>query len=78
MSVMTLEGVVEEGRIRLVDSAVLPENRTVYVVVPDPDPSVEVPRIWSPRLADPRQIAEFAMEVQELSLDALDDADAEL
>ena len=75
MSVMTLEGVVEEGRIRLVDGAVLPENRTVYVVVPDPEPSVEVQRIWSPRLADPRKIAEFAMEMQELSVD---DADAEL
>jgi hypothetical protein len=35
MSILTLEGVVEGGWVRLVNSAALPENSKVYVVVPD-------------------------------------------
>jgi hypothetical protein len=70
MRVTTLEGVVEDGRIRLIDSDVLPENKKVYVIVPDTP--VEAPRIWSPRLANPGQLAEFTMEVQELSADTTD------
>ena len=63
MSVITLEGVVEDGRIRLTDSSILPEKTRVYVIVPDAPPMR--PRIWSPRLADPSQIDDFAIEVCE-------------
>lgn len=64
MSVLTLEGFVEGGKIRLADSAVLPEKKKVYVVVPDvPN---RPPRIRSPRLADPRQITDFTLEMREL------------
>ena len=73
MSVMALEGYVKDGQIRLIDSATLPEKAKVYVVVTDAPPRAS--RIWSPRLADPRQIEEFSMEVTELSKD---DSDAEV
>ena len=73
MSVMALEGYVEDGQIRLLDSTPLPEKAKVYVVVADAPPRAS--RIWSPHLADPRQIEEFSMEVTELSKD---NSDAEL
>ncbi len=72
MSVMALEGYVEDGQIRLVDSAALPEKAKVYVVVADAPPRAS--RIWSPRLADPMQIEEFSMEMTELSGDDSDAA----
>ncbi len=67
---MALEGYVKDGQIRLIDSATLPEEAKVYVVVADAPPRVS--RIWSPRLADPRQIEEFSMEMTELSKDNSD------
>ncbi len=73
MSVMALEGYVEDGQIRLIDRADLPEKAKVYVVVADAPPRAS--RIWSPRLADPRQIEDFSMEVTEVSTD---DSDAEV
>ncbi|MCP3997602.1 MAG: hypothetical protein GY722_21450 [bacterium] len=73
MSVMALEGYVKDGRIRLTDNADLPDKAKVYVVVADASPQAS--RIWSPRLADPRQIEESSMEVKELSQD---DSDAEV
>jgi hypothetical protein len=67
MSVMTLEGFVEDGQIRLSEAIPLPERAKVYVVVPDtPIPTA---RIWSPRLADPAQASEFSMEMTEVSED---------
>ena len=71
MSVLTLEGFVEGGQIRLTEPAVLPEKRKVYVVVPDI--SAERPRIRSPRLADPSRTSEFSLEMTELP-----ETDAEL
>ncbi len=65
MSVMALEGYVEDGQIRLLDSTALPEKAKVYVVVADAP--ARAARIWSPRLADPQQIEEFSMKVTELS-----------
>jgi len=35
MALTTYEGVVEKGRIRLKTSVRLPENATVYVIVPE-------------------------------------------
>ncbi|MCW3096983.1 MAG: hypothetical protein JWL77_2601 [Chthonomonadaceae bacterium] len=35
MSVATFQGVVENGQVRLPSDVHLPENATVYVVVPD-------------------------------------------
>lgn len=61
MSVITFEGFIENGQIRLLGDTRLPERARVYVVVPEsPKP---MPRIHSPRLADPSQLPEFTMEV---------------
>lgn len=73
MNVLTLEGLVEDGRIRLLDGATLPDKTRVFVVVPGEDP--QLPRIRSPRLADPRLAGEFTMQVTKLREDH---SDAEL
>jgi len=62
MSVLALEGVVEDGRIRLLEGE-LPEKTRVFVVVPDA--AQRTSRIWSPRLADPEEANLFTMEVTE-------------
>ncbi len=64
MSVITFEGVVDHGQIKLKTNARLPDNTKVYVVVPDAQ--VEpVAHLFSPRLAHPEQAADFKMEVIE-------------
>ena len=64
MSVLTLEGIVENGQIRLLERTALPENARVYVLVPGaPERPHRTPRIWSPRLADPAQASSFSMQV---------------
>jgi hypothetical protein len=70
MAVTTLEGIVENGQVRLLDPTALPERAKVYVVVPDP----EMPqrRISSPQLADPAKAADFEKDVFK------EEADAEL
>lgn len=65
MSVLTLEGWVEGGRVRLLEETSLPEKTKVYVVVPGTERPV--PRLRTPRLADPSQASQFEMEVTELS-----------
>jgi hypothetical protein len=62
MSVTTFEGVIENGRVRLPEGVVLPEQQTVFVVVPDPvQPTTrQLPGV---RLADPEDAAKFAMNV---------------
>jgi hypothetical protein len=70
MSVVTLEGLVEDGRIRLLDGATLPDKTRVYVLVPGA--ALQPPRLRSPRLADPRQASEFTMRVTELHEDPTD------
>jgi hypothetical protein len=68
MQVMTYEGIIENGEVRLIPNVSLPEKTRVYVVVP----SMEVThfaRILSPRLAHPEQAADFVKEVQVISSD---------
>jgi len=69
MSVLTFEGIVEEGRIRLKPDVRLPDKTKVYVLVPDMQVE-EVARLISPRLAHREQAADFVMEVAEEALDA--------
>lgn len=62
MSVMTIEGVVDNGQIRLKTNIHLPDKIKVYVVVPDYQVE-RVAHIYSPRLAHPEQAADFTLEV---------------
>mgnify|MGYP001170051896 CR=1 FL=1 len=60
MQVMTYEGIIENGEIRLIPNVSLPEKTRVYVVVP----SLEVTHVVSvpsPRLAHPVLAAYFCM-----------------
>jgi hypothetical protein len=64
MTIITLEGVVEQGQIRLKSHFHLPEQTKVYVVVP----SIQIERyarIISPRLANPQEAADFKMDMAE-------------
>jgi hypothetical protein len=62
--VITLEGVVENGQIRIRGGVRLPERSLVYVVVPGLQ-TVPTVRIATPRLANPEQAVDFVMEVSE-------------
>ncbi len=62
MSVLTLQGTVENGQIRLSENVQLPEKAVVYVVVPSLENKTAF-RVMSPRLAHPEEAADFKMEV---------------
>lgn len=74
MAVLTFEGVVEAGQIRLLNGELLPDKATVYVVVPEakggekPVYAVTIPpnpRILSPHLVNKEDAAHFDMTVVE-------------
>ena len=69
MGVVTYQGIVEQGRVKLPAGAVLPENATVYVVVPGTK-ALRTAHFRSPHLADPAQAARLELEVVEESTDA--------
>jgi hypothetical protein len=66
MGVVTVEGVVEHGQIRLKGGIRLPDKMRVYVVVPD----LQVAHVYSPRLLDSEQTADFEMEIVEAGANA--------
>lgn len=62
MGIITFEGIVEQGEIRLKNNVRLPENTRVFVVVPD----VQVDKfahIFTPHLARREDATDFKMEV---------------
>jgi len=69
MAILTFEGVVENGQIRLRDNVTLPERSKVYVVIPDEGTAAQA-HVYSPRLAHPEQAADFAKQIIEVSPDA--------
>lgn len=69
MLINAIEGIVENGRIRLREDVSLPENARVYVIVTDVRDD-GVPRIRTPRLARPEQVEDFRKQVVELTPDA--------
>jgi hypothetical protein len=69
MPILTLEGIVENGQIRLRDSVRLPDHTKVYVVIPEVETVPQV-HVYSPRLVRPEQAADFAKQVIEVSADA--------
>jgi hypothetical protein len=68
VNLSAIEGIVENGQIRLLGGAMLPENARVYVIVPSADAAPA--RIFSPRLVHPEQASDFAKQVVEVSSDA--------
>jgi hypothetical protein len=69
MTVVTFEGVVDGGQIKLKTDLHLPDNTRVYVVVPDVQ--VEgIARVYSPKLRTPGDAADFRLEVVEEGSDA--------
>lgn len=62
MSVITLEGVVRDGQIRLEGDVRLPENAKVYVIIPEAGSPQRV-RVASPRLVHRDQLKDFQMEI---------------
>ena len=64
MGIVTIEGVVDRGRIRLKSKIRLPDKTRVYVVVPDIQVE-QIVHVLSPRLAHREQAADFALQVLE-------------
>ena len=64
MPILTVEGKVEHGQIRLPAGVMLPEHARVFIVVPEVETTLEA-RVYSPRLKNPQQIADFTKEVIE-------------
>jgi len=62
---MFLEGVVENGQIKLNSDIRLPDGAKVYLVIPDIELENNVIHLRSPRLAHPEQATDFEMEVVE-------------
>jgi len=69
MQVTAIEGVVENGRIRLREAVSLAENTRVYVIVADMAAG-PLPQIRSPRLAHPEQAGDFRKQIVEVPDDA--------
>ena len=67
MSVKALEGVVEDGQIRLPPDIRLPDQTMVYILIPDAQAR---PHIATPRLARPEQVRDLQTEVREVPEDA--------
>jgi hypothetical protein len=67
--VNAIEGVVENGKIRLREPLSLAENTRVYVIVADIH-STPSASIASPRLAHPHQAGDFRKRIVEVAADA--------
>ena len=64
MALTTYEGVVEKGKVRLKKGVRLPENATVYVIVPEAQSKKKkIVGVQTPRLVHRKQASEFKMKV---------------
>lgn len=62
--IATLEGIIENGQIRLKDNVSLPNKTKVYVIIPDIE-TTPIAQIKSPRLANPQDYGDFTKQVFE-------------
>lgn len=69
MAVTAIEGVIENGKVRLRQPVCLAENTRVYVIVADASEG-PLPRARSPRLAKGEQAFDFRKQVVEIPDDA--------
>ena len=77
MGSVALEGVVENGQIRLLSSVRLPEKAKVYILIPEAEVRTGA-YIGSPRLAHPEQAADFEKQVVVLEADQMPAYDTRL
>ena len=69
MGVLTIEGIVDHGQIKLMSDVQLPEQMRVYVVVPDM--KIEsTAHLFSPRLRNLNSSMDFEMEIVKEHSDA--------
>jgi hypothetical protein len=69
MPVQAIKGIVDNGKVRLTEDVVLPENAAVYVIVADSSqPSLA--QIRTPRLANVQQADDFRKQIVEIPNDA--------
>ena len=69
MGIISFEGTVENGQIRVPEHVKLPDHAKVYVVIPDYETAPQA-RVYTPRLAHLEEAADFAKEDIELPADA--------
>jgi virulence-associated protein VagC len=69
VAILTFEGRVENGAIRLPADVSLPDHTKVYVVIPNSDIGRQA-RVLSPRLRNTAQAADFVKEIVEVRPDA--------
>ncbi len=69
MAVTAIEGIVENGKIRLSDDVLLPENTKVYVLIAELA-NQPIAHLRSPRLVNPNQAADFRKQIVESGDDA--------
>lgn len=70
MQVTTIQGVVENGQIKLSEAIEIPDETIVYVVVPTVQPR-RVARVMSPRAVRPEKLENLEREVIELADDEI-------
>ena len=70
MQVTTIQGVIENGQVKLSEAIQIPEKSIVYVVVPDVQPS-RVVRVMSPRAVRPEKLEDLEREMIELDKDEI-------
>lgn len=69
MPLTAIEGVVENGTIRLREDVSLPEKTRVYVIIADSRPIASA-SVRTPRLARREQAGDFRKQIVEASPDA--------
>jgi hypothetical protein len=60
----TYQATVVNGQIQLLSPTTLPENATVYVIVPT---ETSVPRIRTPRVVDVEDLAGFELTIKDVA-----------
>ena len=61
----TYEGTILNGQVRFSEKVKLPERSRVLVIVPEED-QPRIGHVYTPRLAQPEKVRDFAMEVEEV------------
>ena len=70
MPLTAIEGVVENGTIRLREDVSLPEKTRMYVIIADPRPAAAA-SVRSPHLARREQSRDFRKQIVEVPSDAV-------